>query len=60
MTGLIASAEEDGGNIILDGRKIVPPELYPNGNFVGPTIIEGDTSMKCYQYVFENPHMKSG
>lgn len=60
VIGLISSAEEDGGNIILDGRNITPPELYPNGNFVGPTIIQGGTSMKCYQYVFENLRMKSG
>ncbi|KAF8807731.1 methylmalonate-semialdehyde dehydrogenase [Phlegmacium glaucopus] len=55
VTGLIASAEEDGGNIILDGRNITPPELYPNGNFVGPTIIQGDTSMKCYQQEIFGP-----
>ena len=60
MTELIASAEEDGGNIILEGRNITPPELYPSGNFVGPTIIHGGTSMKCYQYVFETFYMKSG
>ena len=60
MVALISSAKEDGGNILLDGRNITPPELYPNGNFVGPTIILGGTSMKCYQYVFEYLHMKSG
>jgi malonate-semialdehyde dehydrogenase (acetylating) / methylmalonate-semialdehyde dehydrogenase len=60
VLALISSAEEDGGKIILDGRNITPPEIYPNGNFVGPTIIQGDTSMRCYQYVFENLHMKSG
>jgi malonate-semialdehyde dehydrogenase (acetylating)/methylmalonate-semialdehyde dehydrogenase len=49
---LINSAEDDGGNVILDGRDIAPPELYPSGNFVYPTIIQGSTSMKCYQYVF--------
>ena len=57
---LISSAEEDGGNIILDGRNITHPELYPNGNFVGPTIIQGGTSMNCYQYVFEDLRMKNG
>ena len=60
VVGLISSAEEDGGEIILDGRNVTPPELYRNGNFVGPTIIQGGTSMKCYQYVFENLHLKSG
>ena len=60
MVDLISSAEEDGGQIILDGRNIMPPEFYPDGNFVGPTIIYGDTSMRSYQYVCENLHMKSG
>jgi malonate-semialdehyde dehydrogenase (acetylating)/methylmalonate-semialdehyde dehydrogenase len=49
VTGLIASAEEDGGKILLDGRNMKTPEYYPYGNFVGPTIIQGDTSMRCYQ-----------
>ncbi|KIM47863.1 hypothetical protein M413DRAFT_61305 [Hebeloma cylindrosporum] len=49
VTGLIASAEADGGKIILDGRNIKVPESYPYGNFVGPTIILGNTSMKSYQ-----------
>ncbi|KAF8973544.1 methylmalonate-semialdehyde dehydrogenase [Flammula alnicola] len=49
VTGLISSALEEGGEIILDGRNFKAPEAYPYGNFVGPTIIKGDTSMKCYQ-----------
>ncbi|KAJ7071172.1 methylmalonate-semialdehyde dehydrogenase [Mycena amicta] len=48
VTGLIASAEEQGGKILLDGRDIQVPG-YPDGNFVGPTIIEVDTTMKSYQ-----------
>ncbi|VDC01886.1 unnamed protein product [Peniophora sp. CBMAI 1063] len=44
---LIGSAEEQGGKIHLDGRRISVPE-YEHGNFVGPTIIEADTSMDCY------------
>lgn len=51
VTGLIASAEEDGGKIILDGRGLEVPE-YSDGNFVGPTIIEAGTSMRCYQYAY--------
>merc|ERR1712012_407763 len=39
---LIASAEKEGATILLDGRN-VKVEDYPNGNFVGPTII---TNMK--------------
>jgi len=45
---LIGSAERDGGIIHLDGRGVEVPN-YPEGNFVGPTIIEGGTSMQCYQ-----------
>jgi len=48
VTGLIASAEEQGGKILLDGRG-VKVDAYPDGNFVGPTIIQADTTMKCYQ-----------
>ncbi|KAL4955608.1 Aldehyde/histidinol dehydrogenase [Aspergillus filifer] len=45
---LIASAEEEGATILLDGRGY-KPEKYPNGNFVGPTIITGvKPHMKCY------------
>ncbi|KAA8644554.1 hypothetical protein EYZ11_001463 [Aspergillus tanneri] len=46
---LIASAEEEGATILLDGRGY-KPENYPNGNFVGPTIITNVTpDMKCYR-----------
>ncbi|KAJ5729831.1 Methylmalonate-semialdehyde dehydrogenase [Penicillium malachiteum] len=46
---LIASAEAEGATILLDGRGC-KPEKYPNGNFVGPTIITNVTpDMKCYK-----------
>ncbi|KAL0580826.1 hypothetical protein V5O48_001202 [Marasmius crinis-equi] len=45
---LISSAESEGGKIVLDGRNI-EVSGYPEGNFVGPTIIEADTSMSCYK-----------
>ncbi|KAJ4002462.1 methylmalonate-semialdehyde dehydrogenase [Lentinula boryana] len=45
---IISSAEGQGGKIHLDGRDLVVP-TYPDGNFVGPTVIEADTSMRCYQ-----------
>ncbi|KAJ7293432.1 Aldehyde/histidinol dehydrogenase [Mycena rebaudengoi] len=48
VAGLIASADEQGGRILLDGRGIEVPG-YPEGNFIGPTIIQADTSMRCYQ-----------
>jgi malonate-semialdehyde dehydrogenase (acetylating)/methylmalonate-semialdehyde dehydrogenase len=47
---LIASAEEEGATILLDGRGQKPPsEKYANGNWVGPTIIANvKPHMKCY------------
>ncbi|EPT03898.1 hypothetical protein FOMPIDRAFT_1141209 [Fomitopsis schrenkii] len=48
ITGLIASAEEEGGIIRLDGRGIQVPD-YPDGNWVGPTVIEATTNMRCYK-----------
>ncbi|KAF2204177.1 Methylmalonate-semialdehyde dehydrogenase [Delitschia confertaspora ATCC 74209] len=45
---LITSAEEEGATILLDGRG-QKPEKYPNGNWVGPTIIANvKPHMKCY------------
>ncbi|KAL4759158.1 CoA-acylating methylmalonate-semialdehyde dehydrogenase [Aspergillus foveolatus] len=52
---LIASAEEEGATILLDGRGY-KPEKYPNGNFIGPTIITGVTpEMKCYKQEIFGP-----
>lgn len=46
---LIASAAEEGGEVLLDGRGVTV-EGYPNGNFVGPTIIDNVTpDMTCYK-----------
>jgi len=45
---LIGSAESEGGNLLLDGRHTTVPE-YPDGNFLGPTIIDANTSMQCYK-----------
>jgi len=46
---LIASAEEEGATILLDGRGY-KPEKYPNGNWVGPTIITNvEPHMRCYR-----------
>ena len=46
---LIASAEEQGATILLDGRGYKPPK-YPNGNWVAPTIITGvKPHMRCYR-----------
>ncbi|KAF8913007.1 methylmalonate-semialdehyde dehydrogenase [Gymnopilus junonius] len=55
VIGLINSAEEEGGKILLDGRNIEAPDGYPYGNFVGPTVILGNTSMKCYEIEIFGP-----
>ncbi|EEH20808.1 methylmalonate-semialdehyde dehydrogenase (acylating) [Paracoccidioides brasiliensis Pb03] len=46
---LIASAEKEGATILLDGRGYKPAK-YPNGNWVGPTIITNvKPHMRCYK-----------
>lgn len=47
---LIASAEKEGASILLDGRGQKPLSgKYPNGNWVGPTVISNVTiDMTCY------------
>ncbi|KAI9699162.1 MAG: hypothetical protein M1820_007241 [Bogoriella megaspora] len=48
IEGLIQSAEEEGAEIVLDGRGF-RPEKYPNGNFIGPTLIANvKPHMRCY------------
>lgn len=47
---MISSAEEEGGVILLDGRGVKVP-AYPNGNFIGATVIEASVTMRCYQWV---------
>ncbi|KAF7555161.1 hypothetical protein G7Z17_g2386 [Cylindrodendrum hubeiense] len=51
IESLIASAEEEGAKVVLDGRGFKPAnELYTQGNWVGPTIItEVTPSMRCYK-----------
>ncbi|KAH6650703.1 Aldehyde/histidinol dehydrogenase [Chaetomium tenue] len=49
IESLIASAEAEGANILLDGRGFKPAK-YPNGNWVAPTIISNVTpQMQCYR-----------
>ncbi|KAI9806876.1 MAG: Methylmalonate-semialdehyde dehydrogenase [acylating] mitochondrial [Piccolia ochrophora] len=49
IESLIQSAHDEGANVILDGRGY-KPEKYPNGNWVGPTLIAGvKPHMKCYK-----------
>ena len=40
---IIASSEKEGAKVLLDGREC-KVEKYPNGNFVGPTIL-GDVKV---------------
>lgn len=45
---LIESAEKEGAKVVLDGRNY-KVEDFPNGNFVGPTVITGvKPGMRCY------------
>ena len=50
IEGYIASCEKEGGKILLDGigAKV---DGYPNGNWVGPTVLEATTDMTCYKCV---------
>ncbi|CAG8425177.1 unnamed protein product [Penicillium salamii] len=46
---IIGTAEKEGAKILLDGRKVCP-KGYPNGNWIGPSIITGVTpQMTCYK-----------
>ena len=44
----IGSVEKEGGKILLDGRGYTVPD-YPEGNFIGPTVVEVTTDMSAYQ-----------
>ncbi|KAF9260222.1 Methylmalonate-semialdehyde dehydrogenase [Marasmius fiardii PR-910] len=48
IEGLITSVEKEGGKILLDGRGAQVPG-FPNGNFVGATIIEVSPGMAAYK-----------
>lgn len=58
VESLIQSCVDEGGKIHLDGRGITV-KGYENGNFVGPTIIEGTVNMRSYKWVFSSlsPYM---
>ncbi|KAI9679988.1 MAG: hypothetical protein M1817_005003 [Caeruleum heppii] len=48
IENLIQSAADEGATVLLDGRGY-KPEKYPNGNFIGPTVITNvKPHMKCY------------
>ena len=43
VVGMIADAIDDGADLVVDGREFEHPE-YPEGNFLGPTFLEGVTT----------------
>ncbi|KAL1301557.1 hypothetical protein AAFC00_005794 [Neodothiora populina] len=46
---MIQGAIKDGARVLLDGRGVQVPD-FPDGNFIGPTIItDVQTYMECYQ-----------
>lgn len=51
MTG---SVESEGGKILLDGRGF-KSDAYPNGNFVGPSIVEAGPGMTAYDQEIFGP-----
>jgi malonate-semialdehyde dehydrogenase (acetylating)/methylmalonate-semialdehyde dehydrogenase len=49
VEGLIESGVKQGAELLLDGRNIKVPN-FPNGNFIGPTILNKVTpEMECYK-----------
>lgn len=49
ILGILSAHEKEGGSFLLDGRN-VKVEKYPNGNFIGPTIItDCNTSSTGYR-----------
>ncbi|BFZ55895.1 aldehyde dehydrogenase (NADP(+)) ald6 [Savitreella phatthalungensis] len=49
IEGLIQSASDEGATIALDGRGY-KPDGFPDGNWVGPTVITNvTTDMECYK-----------
>ncbi|TAQ87447.1 hypothetical protein B7494_g4223 [Chlorociboria aeruginascens] len=48
IESLIASCEEQGGKILLDGRQH-KVDGYPHGNWVGPTVLEAKEGFKCHE-----------
>ncbi|MBW0491231.1 hypothetical protein O181_030946 [Austropuccinia psidii MF-1] len=51
---ILDTVEKEGGRILLDGRNI-QVKNYPNGNWVGPTIIQGAPGMSCYEQEIFGP-----
>ncbi|KAJ1030851.1 hypothetical protein NDA18_002080 [Ustilago nuda] len=54
VRSLTGSVEQEGGKMLLDGRDYSCPD-YPNGNFVGPSIVEAGPGMKAYDQEIFGP-----
>lgn len=57
VLGILEQCGKDGSKILLDGRDVSVPG-YPNGNFVGPTVIDhAAPGMACYDQEIFGPAM---
>lgn len=54
VRSLTKSVTEEGGKVLLDGTDYSCPE-YPNGNFVGPSVVEAGPGMKAYDQEIFGP-----
>ncbi|KAJ9104297.1 hypothetical protein QFC20_004579 [Naganishia adeliensis] len=54
IESLIASCEKEGGEIVLDGRG-ASVEGYPDGNWVGPTLLKAKEGMSCHSIEIFGP-----
>ena len=43
VTGMVEAAVEEGAELVVDGRDFTHPD-YPDGNFLGPTVLTGVTT----------------
>ncbi|KAJ9106705.1 hypothetical protein QFC20_004036, partial [Naganishia adeliensis] len=50
IESLIRSCQTEGGKILLDGRG-QQVDGYPDGNWVGPSVLEARPGMSCYESV---------
>ncbi|KAA1110877.1 hypothetical protein PGT21_033247 [Puccinia graminis f. sp. tritici] len=48
IISIIDASEKEGAQVLLDGRQ-VDVKGYPNGNWVGPTILQASPGMSCYE-----------
>lgn len=54
---IIGTVVPEGGKILLDGRG-VKVDKYPNGNFIGPTVLTNlNADMTCYKEEIFGPVM---